>query len=367
MTSIEQGAAFSDHPDGYLEFDYDFHRLVTEASGNRIARGIMTSLEGPLRASRHLTSRLAGAFESAQPFHRSIFEAIAARDPDLAPQDHAPASRGEPADAPGQQAPWALRGLGSVWAVAQQGRIWVMERFKGVLVAIATPMDASGRLDEPAFRGHVDALIDAGVHGIVPGGSTGEVMTLDADEYQRLIALAVEQVAGRVSVVAGCSANATHQVIANCRAAQDAGADGLMVTHPFYSHPTEPELFAHYDDIGRSVELPIVVYNNPGTTGVDESPELLGLLSQIPHIEYVKESSGDASRVTRILEATGGRMTVLSGTDHMALDHFSTGAQGWLARQRTSSRRSASRCTASRSRMLISRLRGTSIARCTRS
>ncbi len=206
-----------------------------------------------------------------------------------------------------------------------------MERFKGVLVAIATPMDASGRLDEPAFRGHVDALIDAGVHGIVPGGSTGEVMTLDADEYQRLIALAVEQVAGRVSVVAGCSANATHQVIANCRAAQDAGADGLMVTHPFYSHPTEPELFAHYDDIGRSVELPIVVYNNPGTTGVDASPELLGLLSQIPHIEYVKESSGDASRVTRILEATGGRMTVLSGTDHMALDHFSTGAQGWVS------------------------------------
>lgn len=81
---IEGGAAFADDPDGYLEFDYDFHRLVTEASGNRIARGIMASLEGPLRASRHLTSRLPGAFESAQPFHRSIFEAIAARDPDLA-------------------------------------------------------------------------------------------------------------------------------------------------------------------------------------------------------------------------------------------------------------------------------------------
>jgi 4-hydroxy-tetrahydrodipicolinate synthase len=192
-------------------------------------------------------------------------------------------------------------------------------------------MDEAGRLDEPAFRGHLDGLIEAGVHGVVPGGSTGEVMTLDSDEYFRLIALTVEHVGGRVPVVAGCSANATHQVIANCRAAQDAGVDGLMVTHPFYSHPTESELFRHYEDIARNVELPIVVYNNPGTTGVDASPELLGRLALVPHIEYVKESSGDASRLTRILESSEGRMTVFSGTDHMALDHFATGAAGWVS------------------------------------
>jgi 4-hydroxy-tetrahydrodipicolinate synthase len=206
-----------------------------------------------------------------------------------------------------------------------------VQSFKGVLVALATPMDEAGRLDEPAFRGHLDGLIDAGVNGVVPGGSTGEVMTLDADEYRRLIALTVEHVAGRVSVVAGCSANATHQVIANCRAARDAGVDGLMVTHPFYSHPTEEELYRHYEDIANSAALPIVVYNNPGTTGVDASPELLGRLSQLPNIEYVKESSGDASRLTRILDASGGGMTVLSGTDHMALDHFTTGAKGWVS------------------------------------
>jgi 4-hydroxy-tetrahydrodipicolinate synthase len=203
--------------------------------------------------------------------------------------------------------------------------------FKGVLVALATPMDDAGRLDEAAFRGHLDGLIDAGVHGVVPGGSTGEVMTLDPDEYRRLIALTVEHVAGRVSVVAGCSANATHQVIANCRSAQDAGVDGLMVTHPFYSHPTEAELFRHYEDIGNSAGLPIVVYNNPGTTGVDASPELLGRLSQVPNIEYVKESSGDASRLTRIVDASEGRLTVFSGTDHMSLDHFATGATGWVS------------------------------------
>jgi DNA-binding FadR family transcriptional regulator len=84
LAALDEGAEFADDPDSYLEYDYEFHRLITEASGNRIARGIMASLEGPLRASRHLTSRLTGAFESAQPFHRSIFEAIASGDSDLA-------------------------------------------------------------------------------------------------------------------------------------------------------------------------------------------------------------------------------------------------------------------------------------------
>lgn len=104
-----------------------------------------------------------------------------------------------------------------------------------------------------------------------------------------------------------------------------------MVTHPFYSHPTEDELYRHYEDIGQSVGLPLVLYNNPGTTGVDASPELLGRISQIPNIDYVKESSGDASRLTRIMEASEGRLNVFSGTDHLALDHFAAGAGGWVS------------------------------------
>jgi dihydrodipicolinate synthase len=206
-----------------------------------------------------------------------------------------------------------------------------VETFKGVMVALLTPLDEAGRLDEPAMRAHLDSLIDAGVHGVVPAGSTGEVMSLDPDEYHRVIALTIEHVAGRVPVIAGCSANATHQVIANCRWAEDAGADGLLITHPFYSHPTGEELYGHYAEIAQSVRLPIVVYNNPGTTGVDASPELLGRLSLVPHIEYVKESSGDSARVTRIFECSGGRLTVLSGSDHQALDHFVCGASGWIS------------------------------------
>jgi 4-hydroxy-tetrahydrodipicolinate synthase len=204
-------------------------------------------------------------------------------------------------------------------------------KFRGVLVALLTPFDRQGRLDEPALRGHIDGLIEAGVHGLVPAGSTGEVMTLDPDEYRRVIEITVQHVAGRVSVVAGCSANATHQVVRNCLAAQDMGADGLMIIHPFYSHPTPDELYEHYATIAGVVSLPIVIYNNPSTTGVDAFPELFGRLAGLPHVEYVKETSGDTARITRILECSGDRLAVFSGKDDQALDHFACGASGWIS------------------------------------
>jgi 4-hydroxy-tetrahydrodipicolinate synthase len=192
-------------------------------------------------------------------------------------------------------------------------------------------MDETGRVNVAALRTHIDALIDAGVRGFVTAGSTGEVMTLDPAEYRQVVTATVDHVAGRVPVVAGCSANATHHVIENSRFAQDVGADGLMITHPFYSSPSEDELFEHYADIASAVSLPIVIYNNPGTTGIDASPELFGRLSKLPHVEYVKETSGDSARVTRILECTEGRVGVLSGQDNQALEQFVCGATGWIS------------------------------------
>lgn len=206
-----------------------------------------------------------------------------------------------------------------------------MASFRGVFVALLTPFDANGRVDDGALRAHIDALIGAGISGFVPAGSTGEVMSLDRDEYEHVVRVTIDHVGGRVPVIAGCSANATHHVIGNCQFAQDAGADGLMITHPFYNHPTDDELFEHYADIARAVELPIFVYNNPGTTGVDASPELLGRLSEFPHIEYVKETSGDSARVTRILECSEGRLTVFSGQDNQVLEQFVCGAAGWIS------------------------------------
>jgi 4-hydroxy-tetrahydrodipicolinate synthase len=197
-------------------------------------------------------------------------------------------------------------------------------------VALLTPFDASGRVDDGALRAHIDALIADGIRGLVPAGSTGEAMSLDRDEYEQVIRVTIDHVAGRVPVVAGCSANATHHVVRNSLFAQDAGADALMITHPFYNHPTEDELFEHYADIARAVEVPIFVYNNPATTGVDASPELFGRLSELPHIDYVKETSGDSARVTRILEQSHGRLTVFGGQDNQALEQFVCGAAGWI-------------------------------------
>lgn len=206
-----------------------------------------------------------------------------------------------------------------------------MKRFFGVIVPLITPFADDGAIDVPALRTHVEALVASGVHGVIPAGSTGEAMTLDADEYLRLVAETIDVVAGRIPVIAGCSANATRQVVRNCDQAERLGADGFLIVHPFYSLPDDRELYQHYRTVSASVGRPVIIYNNPSTSGVDAGPELLGRLADLPHLEYVKESSGDASRIMRIERASGGRLGVLSGTDNLAFEHFAAGAIGWVA------------------------------------
>lgn len=203
--------------------------------------------------------------------------------------------------------------------------------FRGVIVPSITPFTEDGSIDRPALRRHLEALVQGGVHGVIPAGSTGEAISLDADEYRMLIAETIDAIGGRVPVIAGCSANATRDVVARCEYAERMGADGFMIVHPYYSLPDERELYEHYRTVSASVGRPVIIYNNPATTGVDASPELLGRLSSLPHLEYVKDSSGDASRVMRILRASAGRMGVFSGTDTLALEHFTAGAIGWVA------------------------------------
>jgi 4-hydroxy-tetrahydrodipicolinate synthase len=201
----------------------------------------------------------------------------------------------------------------------------------GVYVPFITPFTADDTVDLAALRDHIDFLIENGVHGLIPTGSTGEAQSLSPDEYRTVVSETLTHVAGRVPVFVGCSANATRQVIANCNFAEAHGATGLMITHPFYSLPDENELYHHYATIARNVGIPIMVYNNPFTTGVDSKPELLGRLSELDHIEYVKESSLDSSRIVSILEESNGRLVVFSGTDNQALEHMSVGALGWVS------------------------------------
>ncbi len=206
-----------------------------------------------------------------------------------------------------------------------------MSKASGVYVPIVTPFTDSDALDVDALRDHIDFLIANGVHGLIPTGSTGEAQSLSPDEYHTVVSETLDHAAGRVPVFVGASANATRQVIANGNFAEQRGAAGLMITHPFYSLPDENELYEHYATVARNVGIPIMIYNNPFTTGVDSKPELLGRLSQLDHIEYVKECSLDSSRIVSILEESNDRLIVFAGTDNQALEHMSVGALGWVS------------------------------------
>lgn len=206
-----------------------------------------------------------------------------------------------------------------------------MTTFAGVFVPIITPFTDDDAVDVPALHAHIDYLIENGVHGLIPAGSTGEAQSLAPEEYRLVVRETIDHAAGRIPVFAGCSANATRQVIANCNYAEEHGASGFMITHPFYSLPDATELYHHYATVAANVGAPIMIYNNPFTTGVDSSPELLARLAELDHIDYVKESSGDSARIVSILEASHDRVIVFSGTDNQALEHMCVGARGWVA------------------------------------
>lgn len=206
-----------------------------------------------------------------------------------------------------------------------------MDRLHGIIVPLVTPFTADDTLDLAALRENVDALIEAGVHALVAAGSTGEAISLSPTEYRLVVETVIQQAAGRVPVVAGCSANATTHVIANCAQAEALGADAIMLVHPYYSLPDERELYAHYAAVSAAVHVPVMIYNNPSTTGVNASVGVLGRLSRLPHLDYVKESDPTSSRILQLLGESEGRLTVLCGTDNQAFEQLLVGAQGWVA------------------------------------
>ena len=194
---------------------------------------------------------------------------------------------------------------------------------------MVTPFNDSSELDESALRRMVDWQIERGTHGLIPLGSTGEFLSLNHAERSRVAEIVVEQAAGRVPVLVGSAAEWTDEAVKLSRAAEAAGADGLMIIPPYYSSPSEDEVYTHFARIGSAVSIPIMVYNNPFTSNVDLSPELLARLSTIDAVRYVKESSGDVGRVARIHDLTDGRMTVFAG--YKPWESLRAGAQGYVS------------------------------------
>lgn len=193
-----------------------------------------------------------------------------------------------------------------------------------------TPMTSSEELTLEAFRNNVDYFIENGVHGIVVGGSTGEFAALSVEEHKNIIDVVVDQVNSRIPVIAGTAACSTKLVIELTEHARNAGADGAMIVPPFYTKPDERELYEHFRTVAESVDIPIMVYNNPWTSKVDMQPSFIAKLAEIDNILYVKESSGDITRVWKIIDLAGDKITVFCGSDNLALESFLMGARGWI-------------------------------------
>lgn len=205
-----------------------------------------------------------------------------------------------------------------------------LKAFRGTYTVLITPFSADGdALDIPALKHLVNWQIEQGIHGLIALGSTGEFLSLTPEEREQVIETCVQEAAGRVPVLIGTGAEWTRDAIYYARQAQRMGADGIMVIPPFYSAPTEDELFEHYRCIANATALPIMLYNNPATANVDLLPDIVARLSRIDNVRYIKESTLEVTRVRDIIELCGERMTVFAGI--LGYESFWLGAQGWVA------------------------------------
>ncbi|ALA56842.1 4-hydroxy-tetrahydrodipicolinate synthase [Nitrospira moscoviensis] len=199
--------------------------------------------------------------------------------------------------------------------------------FTGSLVAIVTPF-RKGKVDERTLAELIEWQIAKGTNGIVPCGTTGESATLSHEEHNRVIELTVEVANRRVPVIAGTGSNSTDEAIALTKHAKQAGADGALLITPYYNKPTQEGLYRHYKAVAEAADLPLVLYNIPGRTGVNMLPATVARLSAIKTIVGIKEGSGSVQQASDIVQLCGDRLTLLAGDDSLTLPMMAVGGKG---------------------------------------
>ncbi|MEO5333561.1 MAG: 4-hydroxy-tetrahydrodipicolinate synthase [Magnetococcus sp. YQC-5] len=202
--------------------------------------------------------------------------------------------------------------------------------FEGVFTALVTPFQ-NDQIDVEALERLVEFQIAHGISGLVPCGTTGESSTLSHDEHKEVIRLCVKFVAGRVRVIAGAGSNSTSETIDLTRYAQQAGADAALLITPYYNKPGQEGLYQHYRTVAQQVDLPLVLYNVPGRTGVDLLPVTLARLCELSNIVAVKEATGNMERASTIRALCGASLTLLSGDDASFLPFLSVGGKGVIS------------------------------------
>jgi 4-hydroxy-tetrahydrodipicolinate synthase len=202
--------------------------------------------------------------------------------------------------------------------------------FQGSMVAMVTPFK-DGRIDESKIRELVEFHIKNGTDVVIPCGTTGESPTLSHDEHKRVIELTVEAARKRVPVVGGTGSNSTAEAIDLTRFAKKVGADGALVVLPYYNKPTQQGLIAHCRAIADAVELPLILYNIPGRTGINMLPETLAVLADHPNIVGMKEATGNLEQMTHDIVLCGDKLSFLSGDDTLTLPLMAVGGRGVIS------------------------------------
>lgn len=203
--------------------------------------------------------------------------------------------------------------------------------FQGSMVALVTPMTASGDIDRPAVERLVEFHIRQGTDAIVPAGTTGESATLTTAEHADYIRLVIDLVRGRVPVLAGTGSNSTAQTLHLTREAVKLGADGCLLVVPYYNRPPQEGLYQHFRTIAEAVSAPVVLYNVPSRTACDLLPETVERLARVPNIVGIKEASGDLGRVQALRMRCGDDFGLYSGDDASAREFVLAGGQGAIS------------------------------------
>ncbi|MBI4395129.1 MAG: 4-hydroxy-tetrahydrodipicolinate synthase [Candidatus Omnitrophica bacterium] len=202
------------------------------------------------------------------------------------------------------------------------------QNLKGSMVALVTPF-RKGKVDEHALRRLLDFHLQNKTDVIVPCGTTGETSTLSHEEHKGVISFVIEYVNHRVPVICGAGSNSTLEAVPLLQHAKEKGAEGVLVVTPYYNKPTQEGLFRHYEFLAKKVDIPIVVYNVPGRTGISIAPETVARLSKIPNVIGIKEASGSLEQASRIISLCD--VTVVSGEDSLTLPLLSVGATGVIS------------------------------------
>ena len=208
-----------------------------------------------------------------------------------------------------------------------------MKKFKweGVMPAITTQFDVKGNLDLNTFKINLSHQINAGVNGIILGGTLGEASTLTNQEKQQLLAVTLGEVNGKIPVIMNIAEQATIEAIRLAQKAESEGADGLMLLPPMRYKATDEETVTYFSTIANATKLPIMIYNNPIDYKIEVTLEMFAALESIKNITAVKESTRDITNITRMINRFGDRFQILCGVDTIAMEALLMGANGWVA------------------------------------